>query len=172
MLPSCSVPTMTYLLPFCEFATPAIYHASNAALRHVDHVQGKFLEEMQVGAREALLVHNLAPLATRRDIAMLGALQECRLGWQIVPTTFLLRGNCYVKPRLQQRFRSVHLRILPVHNTLPYHVVNAACRFYKACCQTWSSEPARPARSTGPSFFFLRLDAPRSTLKDCLSEVR
>ena len=95
---------MTYLLLFCEFATPAIYHASNAALRHMDHVQGKFLEEMQVGAREALLVHNLAPLATRRDIAMLGALQECRLWLQLPctnemsPTNFLSRGNCHVKP--------------------------------------------------------------------------
>ena len=125
-------PYMTYLLPFCEFATPAIYHASNAALRHVDHIQEKFLGEMQVGACEALLVHNLAPLATRRDIAMLGVLQECRLGLQLPctsemsPTNFLLRGNCYVKPRLQQRLRSVHLRILPVHNMLPYHVANAA----------------------------------------------
>ena len=90
---------------------------------------------------------------------MLGVLQECRLGLQLPctsemsPTNFLWRGNCNVKPRLQQRFRSVHLRILPVHNMLPYHVLNEACRFYKACCQTLSSEPARPARSTGPSFF-------------------
>jgi len=73
----------TYLLPFCEYATPAIYHASCSALRHVDHIQEKFLEEMQVGAREALLVHNLAPLAARRDIAMLGVLQKCRLGLQL-----------------------------------------------------------------------------------------
>jgi hypothetical protein len=62
------------ILSFVEYATPAIYHAPDFFLLQVDRVQTLFLEEVSISAKQALLEFNLAPLSTRRDIAMLGLL--------------------------------------------------------------------------------------------------
>ena len=70
----------THVLPTLEFSTPAVYHASNTVLDHLDKVQRRFLREVNLTAADALLRFNLAPLQTRRDIALLGLVHRTVLG--------------------------------------------------------------------------------------------
>ena len=57
-----------------------MYHASNTVLEPLDQVQTSFLYQQGLSQEEAFLQHNLAPLALRRDVAMLGLLHKCNLG--------------------------------------------------------------------------------------------
>ena len=68
------------VLSFIEYGTPAFYHASPSVLAALDGIQSAFLDHLSVSSRDALLKLNLAPLTTRRDIAMLGLLHRIRLG--------------------------------------------------------------------------------------------
>ena len=68
------------VLSTLEFCTPAVYHCTATALEDLDRVQKRFLKEVGLTAVEALCVHNLAPLQTRRDIAMLGVVHRTVLG--------------------------------------------------------------------------------------------
>ena len=68
------------LLSFLEYRTAAIYHACNTTLQRLDNFQEHFLSELGITAKTALFVFNLAPLARRRDIAMLGVMHRCVLG--------------------------------------------------------------------------------------------
>jgi len=60
------------LLSYIEYRTPAIYHATDTVLQSLDGVQQKLLKVVGCTELEALLHFNLAPLETRRDVAMLG----------------------------------------------------------------------------------------------------
>ena len=57
-----------------ECFTPAIYHAEKGFLNRLDDVQSKFFAFLKITPEEAFLKHNMAPLAMRRDMAMLGLL--------------------------------------------------------------------------------------------------
>jgi hypothetical protein len=70
----------SHLLSFLEYRTPAIYHATRDILSRLDRVQTKFLEDVGISEADALMEFNLAPLSTRRDIAMLGVLHRRVLG--------------------------------------------------------------------------------------------
>lgn len=70
----------THILSFIEYRTPAWYHASETALRPVNRILTSFLAGLGVPAVEALLKYDLAPLSTRRDIAMLGVIHRSVLG--------------------------------------------------------------------------------------------
>ena len=63
-----------------ECRTAVIYHAADGYLDRIDRVQKRFLEATELSEEHALLFHNLAPLVTRRDIAMLGMMQKTVLG--------------------------------------------------------------------------------------------
>ena len=63
-----------------EHHTAAIYHASDTVLAQLDRIQTSYLEALGISEEEALLEHNLAPLAMRRDIAMLGLIHRTTLG--------------------------------------------------------------------------------------------
>ena len=69
----------SHVLSFLESSTAALYHAAPTHLRLVDHVQEVFLRELQLTETQALLNYNLAPLSTRRDIAVLGVIQRAAL---------------------------------------------------------------------------------------------
>ena len=60
------------ILSFVECRTAAIYHTCDSHLEHLDRLQRWFLREIGVSELEALHVFHLAPLTSRRDIAMLG----------------------------------------------------------------------------------------------------
>ena len=69
-----------HVLSFVEFSTPAIFHATATALKEVGRVQKRFLRELNMTSETALTEHNLAPLHTRTDIAMLGLIHRTVLG--------------------------------------------------------------------------------------------
>ena len=68
------------LLSFIEYRTPAIYHACCSALENLDRVQSKLLEAAGMTDLDALNHCHLAPLSTRRDIAILGLIHRTVLG--------------------------------------------------------------------------------------------
>ena len=68
-----------HVLPLLEAHTAALYHAAPSTLALLDKVQHLFLRGVGLSSDEALLQHNLAPLRTRRDLAMLGLLHRCAL---------------------------------------------------------------------------------------------
>ena len=70
----------SHLLGFLEYRTPAIYHATRGVLSRLDRLQARFLEKSGINEVEALMEFNLAPLCTRRDIAMLGLIHRTVLG--------------------------------------------------------------------------------------------
>jgi len=69
-----------HLLSFLEYRTPALYHATRTVLRRLDAVQTRFLKDIGVDEVDALVHFHLAPLGTRRDIAMLGLIHRTALG--------------------------------------------------------------------------------------------
>ena len=70
----------SHLLSFLEYRTPAVYHATRAVLLRLDNVQSKFLRDIGVDEVTSLSEFHLAPLAVRRDIAMLGLIHRTVLG--------------------------------------------------------------------------------------------
>ena len=68
------------MLGFIEYRTAAIYHASDSLLQPLDAIQRRFLEHVGATELDALCKFNLAPLASRRDIAMLGLMHCAVLG--------------------------------------------------------------------------------------------
>ena len=70
----------SHVLSYIEFRTPAISHASSSALSTLDNVQHRFLRILGVSEEEALVRFSLAPLASRRDIAILGLIHRTALG--------------------------------------------------------------------------------------------
>ena len=67
------------VLGYLEYRTPALYHATDTVLQPLDDLQNRFLRQAGVTPLEALLVFNLAPLNTRRDVAMLGVIHRAAL---------------------------------------------------------------------------------------------
>ena len=70
----------SHVLSYLEFRTPAISHASSSSLLLLDGVQQRFLMALEVSELDALLSLSLAPLAVRRDIAILGMIHRTALG--------------------------------------------------------------------------------------------
>ena len=68
------------VLSFIESGVAGYYHAAPSVLDCIDRVQRRFLREANVADDAALLRFNLAPLAMRRDFAMLGLLHRVNLG--------------------------------------------------------------------------------------------
>ena len=56
-----------------------MYHATDTLLEPLDEVQNKLLRAVGCTEQEALMLWNLAPLATRRDVAMLGVVHRAVL---------------------------------------------------------------------------------------------
>ena len=82
------------VLSMVEYRTSAVYHATTTLIRRLDRAQDSFLRQLNVDRDIALLEFNLAPLAMRRDIAMLGILHRDAIGEG--PTQF--REHFYRKP--------------------------------------------------------------------------
>ena len=64
------------VLSYLESYTPAIFHAAPSVLHKIDRVKSKLLERIHVSPSQAFAKYNLAPLATWREIAMLGVLYK------------------------------------------------------------------------------------------------
>jgi exonuclease III len=68
------------ILSLVEHRTPAIHHAMSAVLQPLDNVQIRFLKALDISEVDALVEYNLAPLACRRDMAILGMLHRAVIG--------------------------------------------------------------------------------------------
>ena len=62
------------VLSYIESYTAAIYHAVESVLDRIYRIQKHLLERCKLSRKEALIQFKIAPLSTRRDIAMLGTL--------------------------------------------------------------------------------------------------
>ena len=62
----------SHLLAYLEYRTLAIYHSKRETLSRLDWIQSRFLEDAGLSEADALRCFGLAPLAARRDIALLG----------------------------------------------------------------------------------------------------
>ena len=69
-----------HILSYIEYRTPGIAHAAATVLAPIDAIQARFLCETGLSEEDALLSFKLAPLHTRRDIAMLGVIHRIALG--------------------------------------------------------------------------------------------
>ena len=69
-----------HVLSFIEYKTPGLYHATAGVLEQVDRIQEGFLREMGLSEVDALMQYNLAPLWSRRDMAMLGVIHRAAVG--------------------------------------------------------------------------------------------
>ena len=76
----------SHVLSYLEYRTAGIYHATSIALAPLDHVLDRLLQDINMTTTDALLTCNLAPLASRRDIAMLGMIHRAVL--RLGPTQF------------------------------------------------------------------------------------
>ena len=133
------------ILSFIEYRTPGIYHACSSVLLRLDCVQERLLREIGVSEADALFAFNLAPLSTRRDIAMLGVIHRTVLGlgpdqfhkffrrnWAArVSKTRLARrrhDKQLVDPRqgqFSEQLRRSALGLVAIYNLLPQEVVDA-----------------------------------------------
>ena len=68
-----------HVLSYVEYRTPGLYHAASTILEPLNRILRSFLRDVNVGLEDALLYFNLAPLETRRDIAMLGFIHRALL---------------------------------------------------------------------------------------------
>ena len=96
----------SHILSFIEYRTSGLYHACSTLLREIDVVQERFLRSMGISEYDAFLAFNLAPLRTRRDIAMLGLIHRSVLG--LGPDqfrTFFKRDSTCSGARVSTRFR-------------------------------------------------------------------
>ena len=78
-LPDMVIQYRTHILSLVECHTGAIYHTCDSTLREIDKLQDDFLQTVGLNDKDAFLNWNLAPLALRRDIAILGFLHKCNL---------------------------------------------------------------------------------------------
>ena len=69
-----------HVLSFLEYRTPGLYHAASSTISSLDRVLSNFLRQVGVCDTDALMHFKLAPLSTRRDIAMLGVIHRTLLG--------------------------------------------------------------------------------------------
>ena len=81
------------LLSYMEYRTAALYHATDTVLRPLDAIQPRFLRALGCSELEALMVFNLAPLAARRDMAMLGMMHRTALGERTSSLCAFLHGT-------------------------------------------------------------------------------
>ena len=65
-----------HILSYIEYRTPAISHASATLLAPLDRIQVRLLRELGLSPEEALMDYRLAPLHSRRDIAILGVIHR------------------------------------------------------------------------------------------------
>ena len=75
-----------FVLSYIEHATPAVYHVNSFVLSSLDRVQHRMLEAVGLNEEDALFSSHLAPLCSRRDIALLGLLHRINLG--VAPSCF------------------------------------------------------------------------------------
>ena len=125
----------------------------------VDRILDKFLQQIGLTDKDALLHFNLAPLAVRRDIAMLGVLHRTKLGKgpKQFQDVLLDDEGCFIDFRrtiggnLVQR--SI-LGLIEVYTTLPQHCLTTKdVKCFQQRLQCMVREAAEQGRTDWRSLF-------------------
>ena len=138
----------SHILTYIEYRTPAIYHCTNTSLLPLNRILPLFLRSISITLLEALHHFNLAPLPTRRDIAILGVIHRATLrqGHHALHTFFRRDNDNHVRPNLRSTYhrhynhlhdpltnstnthdfyRRSPMGAIRIYNTLPAAVVEA-----------------------------------------------
>ena len=148
-----------HLLSYIEYRTPAIYHATRDILAKLDRVQTKLLQDIGMQEVDALMEFNLAPLAARRDMAMLGMIHRAVLGKG--PRHFKKHFKRTISGRLHDPRESIGgelvkrsaLGLVAVYNLLPeYCTNNKTVKHFQTTLQEllkrWAQEGANDWKDT------------------------
>ena len=163
----------SHILSFLEYRTPGLYHASSSVIDPVNRIQSKFLREVGVSEIAALLDFNLAPLESRRDIAMLGVLHRAAL--KEGPVCFHkwfyeAAPNCRRSERGRRNTYRPLAEILPiyslaiarrsafglisVYNLLPNSIVEKSCvKSFQRALSDFMKDQARRNHTLWPALF-------------------
>jgi len=122
-----------HLLSYLEYRTPAIYHATRVVLTRLDAVQTRFLRDVGVDEVAAIINFRLAPLAARRDMAMLGVIHRTMLGKGPAQFSDFFQPDPQhpdklIDPRKVSKsplIKRSALGLVAVYNMLPHSVVSA-----------------------------------------------
>ena len=151
-----------HVLSFVEYRTPGVYHAASSTLAPLDRVLSSFLRQVGVTEVDAIVQFKLAPLCSRRDIAMLGVIHRALLGegplqlreFFQLDTTDLRRSTRHVRHNWQLLCdygakpldivkRSV-LGLCRIYNMLPARIVRCKCvRSFQGALQGLLREQAQ-----------------------------
>ena len=157
---------------FVEYRTPALYHASDSVLTPLDQFQEWVLRDLGLTELEALEHFHLAPLSTRRNIAMLGVVWRAvrRKGppqlWSFfekVPDRRTTRSSEWHNQQLKTYRDGNHLAVLrrsvlglvEVFNLLPPAVVEGAetVKSFQAQLQELTLEAGKNEADNWKTFF-------------------
>ena len=154
----------SHVLCLLEQSAVAIYHAAQTHLESLNALQRNFVSELGLSEAEAFLVHKLAPLALRRDIAALGLLHKIQLGEAHPDFNGFFQQRVDAAPvatrhgsrRHGRQFAEIHgnryyfnqslFGLTKVYNVLPEYVVAGAC---VSASQSALTKDARIACQTG-----------------------
>ena len=168
--PLCSMARMykMQVLSFIEAASPALYHAPNFFLSRLDGVQDHFLSELGVDTRDALLNFNLAPLAPRRDMAMLGLIHRTVLGEGPVQFQEFFRAS--MRPSFPRGLRGNSLRhTRQLHDPMDGTQSNAITRSVLCLVYTYNLLPQAVVDSATVASFQRKLA--KALAKACQAEL-
>ena len=103
----------SHLLSYIECRTAGIHFASSRVLRELDDVQARFIRQFNMSEEAAFMHFNLAPLETRRDIAILGVIHRAamREGPPQLWKFFCLACPDNVPARSSRHFRPHSMRL-------------------------------------------------------------
>ena len=135
----------SHIMSYIEYRTPGLYHACDSTLRPLDKVQSNLFAELGISDEQALRSFNLAPLRSRRDMAMLGLIHRTVLGkgpaqfqtfFRLAPPV-ARRGTRFAHrrhsrqlvdprgPRFSEQLRRSALGLIAIYNLLPGEIVGA-----------------------------------------------
>ena len=130
-----------HVLSFVEYRTSAIYHATQNELNAIDRIQSGFLRDIGLNDIDALVHFNLAPLNTRRDVAMLGVIHRTAIdkGPPQLKSFFRpaqhrvssRRHRFYLQGQLEGNNLEIAERsclgLINIYNALPAHIADDGC---------------------------------------------
>lgn len=123
---------------------PGYYHAASTTLHPFDRVQDRLCRELGLLPAEALVTYELAPLNSRRDMALLGLLHRIvlkdappQLAELFPPARAWPFGLASTRPQVRRHNKRLHQRaigtetlrrslfgLVKVYNLLPQQIIN------------------------------------------------
>ena len=150
---------------YIEYRTPTFAHAAPSAIEAIDNILEGFLQLLGITMFDALFHFNVAPLKTRRDIAMLGIIHRTILGKgpphfrkYFIRVRSIQGHSCQIYDPTagfhQLYFRCSIFGMARQYNRLPASIVNLNCvRDFQSSLQDLLKEIAITGDATWPNLF-------------------